>query len=116
MREEVLPEDGGSIGPVVRDEEAAAILDERFDGPASPVSDGDGSGSAVGPILWVALIGLVVVATVAIATRAGRSAPAALPALGAQRPGWYPDPWARGGHRYWDGQRWTTQTMGGPHR
>ena len=31
-------------------------------------------------------------------------------------PGWYPDPWARGSHRYWDGQRWTTQTMSGPRR
>lgn len=116
MREEILPEDGGSIASGPRDEEAVAILDERFDGPASPVSGRDGSGTAGGPLLWVALIGLVVVATVVIAARAGRTAPAALTALGGPQPGWYPDPWARGTHRYWDGQRWTTHTMGDPRR
>jgi hypothetical protein len=27
--------------------------------------------------------------------------------VGQPAPGWYPDPWARGQHRYWNGQVWT---------
>lgn len=26
------------------------------------------------------------------------------------QPGWYPDPWQGGRHRYWDGRRWTPMT------
>ncbi len=92
------------------DEEAAAIVDESFQGPVSPSSGSDGNGIGAGPVLWVVLVGVVVVTSVVIATRAGRR-PAVAPALARTAPGWYPDPWGGGGHRYWDGQAWTTRVM-----
>ena len=112
MREEIPPGDGGSMGnPSPYDEEeAAGILDESFEGAAGPGSDTDGSGSSAGgPLLWLALVGLVVTAAVVIAARASRTqpAPATVPVMAA---GWYRDPWG-GGHRYWDGQRWTPRVM-----
>ena len=30
---------------------------------------------------------------------------------GKPRAGWYPDPWAQGQHRYWDGERWTSHSF-----
>jgi len=114
MREELPPGDGGSMAnPSPYDEEeAAGILDESFEGPASPTSSSSDGGVGPGLMLWVVFAGLVVVAAVVIATRAGRAQPATTPALARTTPGWYPDPWGGGGHRYWDGQAWTTRVMG----
>ena len=27
------------------------------------------------------------------------------------QPGWYPDPWSGGHHRYWDGRAWTADVF-----
>ncbi|WP_421119727.1 DUF2510 domain-containing protein [Aquihabitans daechungensis] len=32
------------------------------------------------------------------------------------RPGWHPDPWNKGGMRWWDGLRWSDQTDGDQRR
>ena len=112
MRDEVSSGGGGSLeesaGP--DDEEAAAILDESFEGPGAPTSGADG-GIGAGTVVWAVLVGLVVVTSVVVATRAGRR-PAGAPLLARTTPGWYPDPWGGGGHRYWDGQAWTARVMG----
>lgn len=112
MREELPPGDGGSLEtPEPYDEEAAGILDESFEGPTSPTSS-SGDGVDTGIAVWAILVGLVVVTSVVVAARAGRGGSAPAPVLARTRPGWYPDPWGGGGHRYWDGERWTTRTMG----
>ncbi|HEV7720640.1 MAG TPA: DUF2510 domain-containing protein [Iamia sp.] len=114
MRDQVPPGDGGSMSnPSPYDEEeAAGILDESFEGPASPTSGSSDGGVGPGIMLWVVFAGLVVVTAVVVATRAGRARPVVNPVLARTTPGWYPDPWGGGGHRYWDGQRWTTRVMG----
>ena len=38
-------------------------------------------------------------------------APAPRPPAAKPRAGWYPDPWARGHHRYWDGEAWTAHAF-----
>ena len=42
------------------------------------------------------------------------------PAVTQANPGWYPDPWTAGQHRYWNGTAWTTHAFpdgpGGPDR
>lgn len=106
---EDLAADAVDPEPPVDDEEAAAILDERFDGgQASPISSSGGGGAGVA--LWIALVGLVAVGTIIVATRAGRSRPqaATVPVMPA---GWYPDPMGGTGHRYWDGRSWTGRTL-----
>lgn len=109
MRDEVAVTDGGEMDNGPDDEQAAGIIDEAFDagaGTGSSSSSGGGAGFA----LWVVLAGVVAVATVVIATRAGRSGPqaATAPVMAA---GWYPDPWGGPGHRYWDGRSWTQRTL-----
>lgn len=108
MRDEVPTNGDGSFGPA-DDEEVAAILDESFDGPASPTGS-DGGAAGAGVALWAVLVGLVVVTSVVVAVRVGRR-PAPAPLLATTGPGWYPDPWGGGGHRYWDGRAWTTRVM-----
>jgi hypothetical protein len=111
MREQVDSGDAGDMeNPRYDDSEAAGILDESFEGATGVGSSSDGGGSAGGSLLWLVLIGLVVTAAVVIATRAGgRSGPA--PVVARVAPGWYPDPWGGGAHRYWDGQSWTSRVM-----
>jgi hypothetical protein len=111
MRDQVDTGDGGALrGLAPDDEEAAAILDESFEGPGGSGSGPGGSGLGAGPIVWAVLVGLLVVSSVIVAARAGRR-PAVTPVLARTAPGWYPDPWGGGGHRYWDGQAWTTRVM-----
>lgn len=112
MRDEVGTDGGALEMPSPYDEqESAGILDESFEGPSSPISD-DGGGAGLGTGLWFVLVGVLVVAAVVVAMRAGRTQPAPDPVLARTAAGWYPDPWNRGGHRYWDGQSWTTRVMG----
>lgn len=110
MREEIPPGDGSLEQPTYDDEEAAGILDESFESPAGNGADGDAS-SAGGALLWLVLVGLVVAVSVVIAARAARNNPFPVPVTAGVAAGWYPDPWGGGGHRYWDGQRWTPQVM-----
>lgn len=114
MRDQVTTpdDDGGALGDLAPydDEQAAAILDESFQGTGSSGSGTGGSDLGTGPIVWAVLVGLLVVSSVVIAARAGRR-PAVAPILARTTPGWYPDPWGGGGHRYWDGQAWTTRVM-----
>jgi hypothetical protein len=37
--------------------------------------------------------------------------PEATTAAGRPRPGWYPDPWVAGQHRYWTGDAWTAHAF-----
>jgi len=109
MREEVAAGDAiGGAGPV-DEQEAAGILDESFEGPASGSGPG-GGGSGIGVALWAILVGVVVIGAVVVAARAGRTTRPDPVLARSTAPGWYPDPWGGGGHRYWDGQRWTTRT------
>lgn len=112
MRGEVPP--GAEPAPL-DEQEAAGILDESFEGPGAPASDGGTGGAGIGVALWAILVGVVVITAVVVASRAGRGgAPAAVPVRARTTPGWYPDPWGGGGHRYWDGQRWTTSVSRRP--
>ncbi len=91
--------------------ERAGVIDESFDnggsGPALPLTDGR---SGPGATFWlVALVAGVLVVGVAVGLGRRRSAPA--PVVATLRPGWYPDPSGRAGHRYWDGRSWTERTM-----
>ncbi len=103
--DDVLPPE-----PTVDDEQAAGILDESFDGGSGAPIGSSGDGGSTGILLWVALVGLVAVGTVVVASRAGRSraTPATVPVVAA---GWYPDPMGGTGHRYWDGRSWTGRTL-----
>jgi hypothetical protein len=110
MREQESSRDaGGMQNPTYDDEEAAGILDESFEGAAGVGSGSEDGGSAGGPLLWLALVGVVVAVSVVVAARAGRNAPT--PVIARAAPGWYPDPWGGGGHRYWDGQSWTSRVI-----
>lgn len=111
MRDEVGVSDGGEMVSGPDDEEAAGIIDESFDAGSGSGSSSTGSGA--GLALWIVLAGVVAVATVVIATRSGqRSGPhVSTVAVSAMPAGWYPDPWAPAGHRYWDGRTWTQRTL-----
>lgn len=91
------------------DEEAAAILDERFEGPASPARSVSDDGSGSGTLVWVVVIALTVVGIMALTTRAATRSRTHPAEIGHAAAGWYPDPWGHG-RRYWNGWTWTDRT------
>ena len=93
----------------VDDEEAAAILDERFEGPATPAGSTGADGTSSGTLLWVVLIAAGVVVVMALTTRAATRTRTRPVEVGHAAAGWYPDPWGHG-RCYWDGVAWTDRT------
>jgi hypothetical protein len=112
MREEIPPGDGGDLYAGVDEQDAAGILDESYDAPDSILPTADDGGAGIGIVLWLLLVGAAVLVAVVVASRAGRSRPAARAAVARTTPaGWYPDPWGAAGHRYWDGRQWTGRVL-----
>lgn len=88
----------------------AGILDESFDGTGSSSGPGSVGGTGLGALIWVLAAIAAVIAAVVITSRSGRERPVT---VAATRPaGWYADPWASGQQRWWDGQTWTSRTLG----
>lgn len=91
--------------------ERAAVADEAFDnGGSGPVAPLPGGGSGAGLVLWLVVLALGA-ALIGFAVHKGRQRPAAVPVRAAMGPGWYPDPYGRAAHRYFDGRGWTDRVM-----